>query len=155
MPRSCAGPGDVTGDGSVGSGDFTAVQINYLKGRENNCCGAGGDGEAGAVTRISLVEPRKLGLSELAAGDWNHDGWLDADDIDVFLQSQGQPPRLGDLNCDGAVDFGDINPFVLAIGNPAAWQAQFPGCPRANGDVNRDGHVDLADINAFTALLGR
>ncbi|MEW6251712.1 MAG: right-handed parallel beta-helix repeat-containing protein [Planctomycetota bacterium] len=153
---TCATPyphADLTGDGVVGSGDFTAIQINYIQGREANCCGAGGDNAGTPVTRIALAELAKLGLAELAAGDWNHDGWLDADDIDAFL-GQGQV-RLGDLNCDGAVDFGDINPFVLALGNPGAWQSQYPGCPRANGDINRDGRVDFADINAFTGLLSR
>ncbi len=65
----------------------------------------------------------------------------------------GRYPHPGDLNCDGHVDFGDVNPFVLALANPAAWQAQFPGCQLLNGDINSDGLLDFGDINPFVQLL--
>jgi hypothetical protein len=51
------------------------------------------------------------------------------------------------------VNFGDINPFVLRLSNPAAYAAQYPGCPNGNGDINGDGSVGFSDINPFVTLL--
>ncbi|MEW6249230.1 MAG: HYR domain-containing protein [Planctomycetota bacterium] len=152
---TCATPhphGDASGDGLVNSADFTFLQVNFVQGHEDNCCGQFGFDTA-PVLRISLEELRKRGLAELSAGDWNHDGWLDVLDVEAFLQQQGQV-RPGDLNCDGAVNYGDINPFVLILSDPGRWQAEHPGCPRANGDINRDGRVDYNDISGFVALVG-
>jgi hypothetical protein len=60
---------------------------------------------------------------------------------------------VGDLNCDGQVDFGDINPFVLRLSNPAAYAAQYPGCPDGNGDIDGDSAVNFGDINPFVSLM--
>jgi hypothetical protein len=76
---------DIDGDGLVDTADFTFIQINFLDGDEDNCCGAPGP-LAGPRTSISLDELEKLGLSELAVGDLNHDGWLDEADIEAFMQ---------------------------------------------------------------------
>jgi hypothetical protein len=156
---TCATPyphADLTGSGVVQSGDFTPIQVNYLKSRDANCCGAPGfrEDETGPITRISVADLIAQGLGELAVGDINGDGWLDEQDMAEF--AAGLPPAvvLGDLNCDGAVNFADINPFVMALSNPAAWQQAYPGCNPLTGDINGDGNVDLADINAFIALLG-
>jgi hypothetical protein len=62
-------------------------------------------------------------------------------------------PGPGDMNCDGALDGADIDPFFLALGDPAAWQAAFPGCTLINGDINNDGEVDGFDIEPFFKLL--
>jgi hypothetical protein len=59
----------------------------------------------------------------------------------------------GDANCDGAVDLFDIDAFVLAASNPAAYAANFPGCPLDLCDCNGDGSVDVFDIDAFVALV--
>lgn len=59
----------------------------------------------------------------------------------------------GDLNCDGTANVLDINAFVLALSDPAAYTAQYPGCPILNGDLDGDGAVTVLDINPFIALL--
>ncbi|MEW6249229.1 MAG: HYR domain-containing protein [Planctomycetota bacterium] len=142
---------DLNGDGIASVADFTFIQVHFGKTHEANCCGAGSLGEP--VRRISVDELIRLGLAELAAGDWNHDGWLDEADMAAFVEQH--LARAGDLNCDGVVNFNDINPFVLILSDPVGWQAQYPGCPPANGDVNRDGQVNFDDINPFVALLSR
>jgi hypothetical protein len=89
---------DLNGDGMVFVGDFTFIQQNFLMTHEANCCGALGfagavlDGPAartntpmGPVTSIAVKELYRQGLSELAAGDVNHDGWLDQNDIAAFF----------------------------------------------------------------------
>ena len=64
------------------------------------------------------------------------------------------PEEPGDMNCDGRLDGGDIDPFFLALGDPAAYQLQFPNCDPLNGDMNGDGRLDGGDIDPFFACLG-
>ncbi len=93
---------DISGNGVVFTEDYTFIATNFLDPREANCCGApnfdgGGHGGAnptsargigsddGPVTRISVQDLKKRGMSDLVQADLNHDGWLDMQDIAVFL----------------------------------------------------------------------
>jgi len=72
---------------------------------EDPCCGESGaltDEKPGPVWRISLDELRARGWGELAAGDWNHDGWLDIRDV-KFLMQGGLLPQPGSP-VDGDID---------------------------------------------------
>jgi murein tripeptide amidase MpaA len=60
---------------------------------------------------------------------------------------------LGDMNCDDVLDGFDIDPFFEALGDPAAWQANHPGCDLMAGDCNQDGYFDGFDIDVFFDLL--
>ena len=61
----------------------------------------------------------------------------------------------GDANCDGLFNGGDIDAFFFALGDPTAWELQFPGCDRlCLVDINHDGRVDGGDIDPFFAALG-
>jgi len=62
-------------------------------------------------------------------------------------------PNRADMNCDGRVNGADIPPFVLALLNPAAYVAQYPGCPIIRADANNDGLISPADAPAFAAYL--
>jgi hypothetical protein len=88
---------DISGNGIVGTEDFTFIQINFLKGSEVNCCGAPGfrDGEAGngPITSISVAQLRQMGLKHLAAGDLNNDGVLDQADVAAFLMGARPKPQ--------------------------------------------------------------
>jgi hypothetical protein len=88
-----------------------------------------------------------------ACGDLDGDTDVDLADFAALQNAPVGNVLRGDLNCDGTVGFGDINAFVLRLSSPAAYAAEFPGCPNANGDINMDGVVDFADINAFVAQL--
>ncbi|MFG0285352.1 MAG: hypothetical protein ACF8R7_13115 [Phycisphaerales bacterium JB039] len=59
----------------------------------------------------------------------------------------------GDMNCDGRIDGFDLDPFTLAVSDPAAFAAQYPGCPRLRADVNGDDLVDERDIEPMLKLL--
>ena len=90
---------DIDGDGIVFTEDFTFISINFMLSSEDNCCeplGAMGimagdtssrtiaEGWQGPITRISVIELRRLGLNELMAADLNDDGWLDEQDMEAF-----------------------------------------------------------------------
>jgi hypothetical protein len=85
---------DITGNGTVNTGDFTFIQANFLKLSEPNCCGNLNDERAlavGPVTRISVKELIRRGMPELVRADLNRDGWLDTQDIATFINNGGQP----------------------------------------------------------------
>lgn len=85
---------DIDGDGLIGTQDFTFIQINYLSEHEDDCWGGwpapvGGQApdltSAGPVTRISVNELVRRGMSDLVVADLNCDGWLDENDIALFI----------------------------------------------------------------------
>ncbi len=88
---------DISGDGLVGTGDFTFIQINFLLGHEANCCGQplfmAGEGGSGPVTEIKVADLRAQGLGDLAAGDLNRDGVLNQSDIVEFINGARPTPR--------------------------------------------------------------
>lgn len=93
---STTGPhADISGDGIVGTEDFTFIGINFLKANETGCCvvlmahGPRGitaqAAAAGPVTRISRAELVQRGMGDLVVADLNKDGWLDVLDMMAFL----------------------------------------------------------------------
>ncbi|UCD75326.1 MAG: hypothetical protein JSV91_00105 [Phycisphaerales bacterium] len=82
---------DISGNGTVGTEDFSFIQINFLS--QNEGCSKGlsptktprADAGMGPVTRISVAELVRLGMADLVVADLNHDGWLDENDITAFL----------------------------------------------------------------------
>ena len=61
----------------------------------------------------------------------------------------------GDMNADGFVDVDDVGLFVLALTNRAAYDALGYGVDAdIVGNVNGDGQFDLGDLGDFSALLG-
>ncbi len=105
---------DISGDGLVGSGDFTFIQINFLKGHEANCCGMaglrGGEEGAGPITEISVAELRQMGLGHLASGDLNRDGWLDEADVAAFMMgARPTPTRTATPEVIDAQDLQEVN----------------------------------------------
>ncbi|UCD75327.1 MAG: HYR domain-containing protein [Phycisphaerales bacterium] len=91
---------DISGNGTVGTEDFTFIQINYLE--ENEGCAKGlhptgtpqADSGLGPVTRISVAELVRLGMADLIVADLNGDGWLDENDIVAFLDG-ARPGQKG------------------------------------------------------------
>ena len=50
-----------------------------------------GSRQAGPIMSISVAELRRRGLGHMEAGDVNHDGWLDLNDVVLVLM--GTPPK--------------------------------------------------------------
>lgn len=46
--------------------------------------------------RVSVAQLRKMGHGELAMGDLNRDGWLDTDDVALWLQGVRPEGHAGD-----------------------------------------------------------
>jgi len=86
---------DINGDGLVNSDDFSYIQQNFLKTHDPACCsGPAPLGGSQPVTSVSVEDLIARGLSELAAGDLNGDGWLDEQDIVAFMQG-ARPNQIG------------------------------------------------------------
>ncbi len=79
---------DVNGDGAVESIDFAFISNNFLAVRDGNC-GSNPNSliaDEQPISRISVAELRQQGLSDLARSDLNHDGWLDQQDVMLWMQ---------------------------------------------------------------------
>lgn len=97
---TCATPyphADISGNGTVGTEDFTFIALNFLQ-VDETCPGALVDlgyddlGVNAPVRqpreRISVRELRAMQMSEFIVADLNQDGWVDAQDVAMFLQRQ-------------------------------------------------------------------
>ncbi len=72
-------------DGYVNNADFSFINANFF--RPGESCGAFTGGTP--RSRISLKELRRTGLGHLAVADLNGDGWVDASDMQQYLQQGG------------------------------------------------------------------
>ncbi|MCL4222371.1 MAG: hypothetical protein KJZ65_13485 [Phycisphaerales bacterium] len=154
-PCGTVGPhADITGDGSVTTGDFTFVQINFLKFNEALCtapmpwAGAArstdvGEPVARPVTSISVEELRRLGLEDLVAADLNEDGMLDTADLAEFMMG-ARPNHLADVDGSGRVDFFDAQQVIAHMNERI-------GLPY---DMNGDGWVTIEDLQFVINRLG-
>ncbi len=146
---------DASGNGTVGTEDFTFIQTQFLFMSEPSCASTllttGGGNRAVSidaarieepVVSITLEELDARGLGHLAGADLNGDGVLDPADIAAFFAG-ARPDHLADLNGDGVVNIDDLGVLHRAMtsGDPA-------------GDVNRDGTLDLADIVFVLERMG-
>ena len=84
---------DASGNGSVGTEDYTFIATNFLLANEDNCCGLGPQWDngifptfvAGPVVSITVAELERRGLNDLVVADLNNDGILNLKDIRAFL----------------------------------------------------------------------
>lgn len=79
---------DISGDGYVHTGDFSFIQINFLKLRDPNCCTgalrASGEMDQ-ARSSVSVAQLKAEGQGNLAVSDLNLDGVVDQKDIADWL----------------------------------------------------------------------
>jgi hypothetical protein len=71
----------------------------------------------------------------------------------VYLSLKGSVYVPGDMDGNGWVDFDDIGVFVLGLTDPAAYADQFGVPASLCGDLDGDGDQDFDDIDSFVALL--
>lgn len=157
----CGAPGphaDVTGDGFVGTGDFTFVQINFLGVDELRCDGSltppavGGLARAvgaaiptrGPIRSISVERLKRLGLGHLGRADLNGDGTVDEADVASFALGT-RPQAAADSNSDGVVDAADLVDVIARLGEPAG----------DGNDPFGDGWITLDDVLVVADLIWR
>jgi hypothetical protein len=87
-------------NGIVDSVDFAFIAENFLEEGDQGCNGAGGNlAGSGARDRISVDELRAMGHAAMIPLDLNSDGWLDTEDMALWMQ--GIRPA-GDAGSAGA-----------------------------------------------------
>jgi hypothetical protein len=74
---------DISGNGTIGTEDFTFVQVGFFQGHEANCCETPNLG--GGKSSITCAELRRRGLGSLVIADLNSDAVVDQRDIVAFL----------------------------------------------------------------------
>jgi len=79
-------PSNYNGDTEVGSSDFSFVSLGFLSSGES--CTPSFD-QPTPRTRVSVKDLRRAGLGDAAEADFNHDGWVDIRDIQLFVQFGG------------------------------------------------------------------
>lgn len=78
------------GNNLVNNGDFSVIASNFFSVGES--CTPGAQGPA-PRERVTLKELRRAGLGHLAVADLNRDGWVDTNDIQLYMQGGAQPPK--------------------------------------------------------------
>ena len=91
------------------------------------------NGEAGTLVSWSL----ELELAMSPAGNLNHDGGLDATDIDQLFANLSSTDPTYDLDYDGNADTDDVDELVLNM------------MGKRFGDTDLDQDVDIFDFNAL------
>jgi hypothetical protein len=78
------------GNTMVNNGDFSVIAANFFKVGESCTPGAQGPSPR---DRVTLKELRRAGLGHLAVADLNGDGWVDTNDIQLYMQGGAQQPK--------------------------------------------------------------
>ena len=76
---------DINGDGVLDVTDFNPISANFLSVGDGACCAPGRIDNATPRTEISVRQLRRAGVRNAWRADLNRDGWIDLDDIDLFI----------------------------------------------------------------------
>jgi hypothetical protein len=124
---------DFSGEGIVGTEDFTFIQSGFLHFRDVDPCGAALAGD-GAINDISVDDLVAGGLRSYTYADFNLDGRLNAADV-TWVAQHGLPRCSADVNDDQVVDVSDIFSYLNI------WFADHP-----KADMNNNERTEVQDI---------
>lgn len=156
-------PGDSGGPTFILDGGTPVIAGVHSYGLRLNVSGASSDVDAtlnssfgefyvdARVAESSVLSFIESNLNLFAPGDFDQDGDVDADDIDLLTANTGSVPPIDsafDLNNDGVVDIGpgagtDQSELVRGI-----LGTEF-------GDANLDGLIDSADFSVVSSNFGQ
>jgi len=92
------------------------------------------------------------GVTPEGLGDFDDDGDVDADDMDILCDNMGGDPAIYDLDGDGDVDADDQ---LVLIETLVQWDSgTSSGVGTYLGDFNLDGVVDIADLTILKTNAG-
>jgi hypothetical protein len=95
--------------GSIADADSDGVPDIY-----DNCQSAAKGPLAGACS--AQQDGDEDGYGNACDTDFNNDGGVGLDDVNLILAEVGQTTTVYDLNCDGGVGLDDINSAVGTVG---------------------------------------
>jgi hypothetical protein len=129
---------DFSGNGSIGTEDYTFIQSNFFSAGDPDPCGPLASGSP--ITDISVIDLIARGDWDIARGDLNLDGRLNAEDI-AFLATTGPAVCSADVNSRDGVSIQDVFDYVRIWmdGHPAA-------------DADRDQHLSVQDIFTYLSI---
>ena len=78
------------GNDVINNADFTCISINFFHIGDSACGSLANPGMP--QSKVSVKELRRKGLGHLAMADANRDGWVDAKDIQIYMQGGGSNP---------------------------------------------------------------
>ena len=88
-------------------------------------------------------------------GDFDLDGDVDADDVDILCANMGGDPGIYDMDTDGDVDEDDM---VFHVENYLEYDSDGDDVPDGNGtfrgDFNTDGSVNGTDLSIMNGSFG-
>jgi hypothetical protein len=126
--------GDTDGDGQVVGlnflGDFEALDDNY-----NKAANMYGDTTLVTLPDSTQVQAYPLGIATWRDGDFNVDGLVDKEDLELFNANF----VIGNVNYDGQVNIFDIGTIS------DNWMTAGP-----QGDANADGEVNIFDVGEIS-----
>jgi len=91
-PRAADARSNFDANAFVNNADFSYIAVHYLE--TGDPCVAGAN-PLHPRDRVSIKQLRREGLGRLESADINHDGWVDAVDVQMFMQGRrgGGAPR--------------------------------------------------------------
>jgi hypothetical protein len=79
---------DANGDGVLDVTDFNLISGNFLSLGDDDCCTRGRGADGAPRTEITVQELRRAGVRNAWRADLNGDGWIDLDDIQLFMNGE-------------------------------------------------------------------
>ena len=79
---------DANGDGVLDVTDFNPISGNFLSLGDDDCCSRGRGGDGAPRTAVTVRELRQAGVRNAWRADLNRDGWIDLDDVQLFMNGE-------------------------------------------------------------------
>jgi len=142
------GPGESVWDALAGS----AVSVPIASEPQGEAIAFDSDGDGYFTVSENSYQPIYY-YERISPGDFDQDGDVDADDIDLLCANIGGAPDPYDLDGDADVDLDDQTVLIETL---VEWSDGVnSGVGTRRGDWNLDGQVNVTDLQITKAYFGQ